>query len=59
MSDSRTGAGKMQMSWEHFVVPESKKMFKLQRNRGLAKRYRSQPERAANDQSWNNLSKIK
>ena len=41
------------MNLEHFVVPESKKVSK----KGRLVRHRCQPERTADGQSWNNLSK--
>lgn len=44
------------MSLERFVVLESKKIFKIQKDMGLAKGYRSQPKRASSDQSWKSLS---
>lgn len=51
MTDTRIGVGNMQDSLEHFVVPESKKILKIQKDRGLAKGYRSQLEGAPSDQS--------
>ena len=37
------GQGKYKMSLEHLLVPESKEVFKWQKEEGMSKGYRSQP----------------
>lgn len=32
MSDSGTGPGKMQMKWEYFILPQSEKKLKIQKD---------------------------
>lgn len=44
------------MILKHIVVPGSKKMLQKQKDGSMSKKHRSQPERAFNDQIWNNLS---
>lgn len=49
MADARAGSGKIQNKPRILVVPESKKV--LKNDEGMSKVYRSQTERAPNDES--------
>lgn len=41
---------------EHLVLQEYKEVLKKTKNVGMSKGHRSQPQRAPNIQSWNDLS---
>lgn len=53
MVDSRVWQRKYRMILEHHMVPESREM--VPEDRVMSKGYRSQPERALNNQMWTNF----
>lgn len=44
------------MSLEHLIVPRSQEVLKKQKDGGVSKGHRDQPERAPDGRSWDKLS---